>query len=252
MWDSFLILLGLHPILATLLPISLGCVLLLLRKRRYLLIFGCIMLCLGISLGATLHLRWDSFSIHFSGAPRTSNLGKLSILFVGDSITCEGTRPRGFITKTQSFLPFEQHVVCQKGATSIEVVRLLEQASLPQNPAFIIVQSGINDLLKSSKQDQVVSSQEMLLEKLVDKFPNSKVLFLPIHPFKLTNGAIFEFPVLAPVNSPTWWVRPLSFVQDSLLNDGIHLSAHGHTKLALSIIKQIAPPLKKNLKEIAN
>ena len=239
MWDSFLILLGLHPILATLLPLSLGCLLLLLKKGSLLRVFACITLCLGISLGSTLHFRWDSFSIHFSDTPNDSFPEKLSILFVGDSITCEGSRPRGFITKIQSVLPIEHQVVCQKGATSIEIVGLLEKASLPLDPAFIIAQSGINDFLNGGSEDQVFRSQEMLFEKLADKFPRSKIYFLPIHPLKLANGTISEFPSLAPLNFPVWWEDSPSFAKDSLLADGVHLSAHGHSHLAKVIVHKI-------------
>ena len=128
MWDSFLIVLGLHPILATLLPISLGCLMLLSKKRLLLRMFGCFSLCLGIILGATLHFRWDSFSIHFADTSNNLFPKKLSVLFLGDSITCEGSRPRGFITKIRSALPIEHQVVCQKGATSIEILDLLELA----------------------------------------------------------------------------------------------------------------------------
>ena len=236
MWDSFLILLGLHPNLATLLPISLGCILLFLKKRHLLRVFGCVSLCLGILLGATLHFRWDSFSIHFADTPNNSFPEKLSFLFVGDSITCEGSRPRGFITKIRSVIPIEYQVVCQKGATSIEIIRLLENASLPLDPAFIIAQSGINDSLNGSTQDQVFRSQEMLSEKLATKFPRSKLYFLPIHPLKLESGFISEFPSLAPANFPAWWKDPSSFTQDSLVVDGVHLSADGHSHLAKAIL----------------
>ena len=224
---------------ATLLPISLGCLLLLLKKSRLLRIFGCVSLCLGISLGATLHFRWDSFSIHFSDLPNDSFPEKLNVLFVGDSITCEGFRPRGFITKIRSVLPVEHQVVCQKGATSIEIGRLLEQASIPLDPNVIIAQSGINDFLNGSTQDQVFRSQEKLSEKLATKFPRSKVYFLPIHPLKLANGSISEFPSLAPANFPAWWKDPSSFVQNSLVTDGVHLSANGHSDLAKVIVHKI-------------
>ena len=239
MWDLFLVFLGLHPILATLLPISLGCLLLLLIKRRLLWVFGCIMIFFGISLGSTLHFRWDSFSIHFSDPPNNSFPERLSVLFVGDSITCEGSRPRGFITKIRSVLPIEHQVVCQKGATSIEILGLLENASLSLDPAFIIAQSGINDFLTGGSKDQVFRSQELLFEKLSTKFPRSKVLFLPIHPLKLANGTISEFSSLAPVNFPVWWQDPPTFEQDSLLADGVHLSAHGHSHLAKAIVHKI-------------
>ena len=239
MWDSFLIVLGLHPILATLLPLSLGCLLLLLKKRRLFLVFGYISLCLGILLGATLHLRWDSFSIHFADTSNNLFPKKLSVLFLGDSITCEGSRPRGFITKIRSALPIEHQVVCQKGATSIEILDLLELADIPLDPNVIIAQSGINDFLNGGSQDQVFRSQEKLSEKLATKFPLAKVYFLPIHPLKLANGTISEFPSLAPVNFPAWWEDPSSFAQDSLVADGVHLSAHGHTNLAKAIVHKI-------------
>ena len=239
MWDSFLIVLGLHPFLGSLLPVSLGCLLLLLKKRRLLWVFGCIMIFFGISLGSTLHFRWDSFSIHFSNPQKGSFPERLSVLFVGDSITCEGSRPRGFITKIRSVLPIEHQVVCQKGATSIEILGLLENASLSLDPAFIIAQSGINDFLSGGSEDQVFRSQEILFKKLSTKFPRSKVLFLPIHPLKLANGTISEFSSLAPVNFPVWWQDPPTFEQDSLLADGVHLSAHGHSHLAKAIVHKI-------------
>lgn len=239
MWDSFLILLGLHPILATLFPISLGCLLLLLKGRHLPRVFGCIMVFLGILLGGTLHFRWDSFSIHFFHTPNDSFPEKLSVLFVGDSITCEGFRPRGFITKIRSVLPIEHQVICHKGATSIEIIGLLEQASIPLDPTFIIAQSGINDLLNGGSEDQVCTSQKMLLEKLATKFPRSKVYFLPIHPLKLGNGTVSEFPYLAPANFPAWWEDQSSFVQDSLAADGVHLSANGHSHLAKAIVHKI-------------
>jgi len=239
MWDSFLILLGLHPFLATLLPLFLGCLLLLLKKRRLLRVLGCIMLCLGISLGATLHLRWDSFSIHFSDTPNDLFPKRLRILFVGDSITWQGTRPRGFITKIRSLLPIEHQVVCQKGATSIEIVDLVERAVLPLDPTFILAQSGINDLLIGSTQEQVFRAQEILFEKLTTKFPRSKIYFLPIHPLKSPNGTISEFPSLAPANFPAWWEDQSSFAQDSLVADGVHLSANGHSHLAKAIVHKI-------------
>ena len=238
---------------ATLLPISLGCLLLLLKKSRLLRVFGCVSLCLGISLGVTLHFRWDSFSIHFADTPNDSFSEKLNVLFVGDSITCEGSRPRGFITKIRSVLPIEYQVVCQKGATSIKILRLLENASLPLDPAFIIAQSGINDFLNGSTQDQVFRSQVKLSEKLATKFPLAKVYFLPIHPLKLANGAISEFPRHTPANFPAWWKDPTSFTQDSLVADGVHLSADGHSQLALALIKELSTSLsKKNLKEITS
>jgi len=245
MWDSFLVFLGLHPILATLFPVFLGFFLLLLKKKCVLRVLGCLSFCLGIILGATIHFRWDSFSIHFNDTPNNSFPGKLSVLFVGDSITCEGSRPRGFITKIRSVLPVEHLVVCQKGATSVEIVDLIEKTASRFDPAFIIAQSGINDLSNGSTQDQVFRSQEKLSEKLATKFPLAKVYFLPIHPLKLANGTISEFPPHTPANFPAWWEDPSSFSQDSLVADGVHLSADGHSQLALALLKEISTSLSK-------
>jgi len=245
MWDSFLVFLGLHPILATLFPVFLGFFLLLLKKKCVLRVLGCLSFCLGIILGATIHFRWDSFSIHFNDTPNNSFPGKLSVLFVGDSITCEGSRPRGFITKIRSVLPIEHQVVCQKGATSVEIVDLVEQTASRFDPAFIIAQSGINDFLNGSTQDQVFRSQEKLSEKLATKFPRSKVYFLPIHPLKLANETISEFPSHTPANFPSWWKDPSSFTHDCLVFDGVHLSADGHSHLALALLKEISTSLSK-------
>ena len=67
-----------------------------------------------------LHLRWDSFSIHIT-PNEVESLQDTKILFLGDSITCEGARPRGFITKLESVSSIDAQVVCQKGATAEEV-----------------------------------------------------------------------------------------------------------------------------------
>ncbi|MEC8043935.1 MAG: hypothetical protein VX130_05000, partial [Verrucomicrobiota bacterium] len=68
-----------------------------------------------------LHLRWDSFRIHFL-SNGVENLRERKILFIGDSITCEGSRPRGFITKLDSILALDAQIVCQKGATAQEII----------------------------------------------------------------------------------------------------------------------------------
>ena len=239
MWDLFLIIIAQHPFASCILPIAIAVPFSLFKQGLIYRATGTALFSIGVLIGLILHFKWDSFSIHFSEIQEDSFSEKRSVLFLGDSITCEGSRPRGFITKIQSVLPIDHHVVCQKGATGIELAGLLEKASLPLNPAFIIAQSGINDLLNGGVQDQVLRSQEILFERLVTKFPRSKVLFLPIHPLKFAGGAITEFPSLSPVNFSVWWEDPPSFVQDSLLADGVHLSAHGHSLLAKNIVNKI-------------
>ena len=168
-------------------------------------------LCLGISLGATLHFRWDSFSIHFSDLPKDPSPDKLSVLFVGDSITCEGARPRGFITKIRSVLPIEHLVVCQKGATSVEILDLVEQTASRLDPAFIIAQSGINDFLNGSTQDQVFRSQEKLSEKLATKFPLVKSILSADPSLEIGKWNHFGVPPPYTCQFPRLVGRPIVF-----------------------------------------
>ena len=82
---------------------------------------GAILLIVGIGIGSVLHLRWDSYSIHFYKIDAENSEGN-KILFIGDSITAEGNRPRGFITKLESLLQVETETICAKGATSVQII----------------------------------------------------------------------------------------------------------------------------------
>ena len=104
------------------------------------------------------------------------------MLFLGDSITCEGARPRGFITKLESVLSIDAQVVCQKGATTEEIIQLFNSESIDPIPDMIVVQAGINDLLGGSTATQTIDAQEKLLSAISKRFPDSRVFFLPIHP----------------------------------------------------------------------
>jgi hypothetical protein len=239
MWYSTLIIIAKHPFISSLIPIISGIAFLVFKKDIIFRTSGLLALIIGFLVGGFLHYRWDSFSIHFSDLHSVSKSKKIDILFVGDSITCEGARPRGFITKIRSFLPCNFQIICQKGATSSEIIKLLETSPLKIEPTVIVAQSGINDLLNGITQEQVFRSQEKLFEKLATKFPRSKIYFLPIHPLKLANDTISKFPQLTPANFPAWWKDPTSFTQDSLVDDGIHLNAIGHTSLAEALCLNI-------------
>ena len=177
MWDSTLILIAENPFISSFIPIISGLVFLVFKKDIIFRTIGLLALIIGILVGGFLHYRWDSFSIHFSDLHSATKAKKIDILFVGDSITCEGARPRGFITKIRSFLPCNVQIICQKGATSSEIIKLLETSPLKIEPSVIIAQSGINDLLNGSKKDQIYRLQEILFEKLSIKYPRSKVYF---------------------------------------------------------------------------
>ena len=116
MWDSTLILIVREgSFISSLIPIISGLAFLVFKKDIIFRTTGLLALIIGILVGGFLHYRWDSFSIHFSEL-NSAFKAKIDILFVGDSITCEGARPRGFITKIRSFLPCNFQIICQKGA----------------------------------------------------------------------------------------------------------------------------------------
>ena len=237
MWDSILIFIAVHPFSACLFPIM-SALMILIFTRNYLicrilastLIIGSFILCF------VLHVRWDSYSIHFQQVDFSSDSPK-KILFIGDSITCEGTRPRGFITKLQSILPIVTEIICKNNATSIEVVSLLKRRKRILDPDLIIAQAGINNLMNGYSYQETLVAQEKLLVSIYNEFPNAKVLFVPLHPF-LKNKQLISPVYSSEIESFKWAVTE-SFTQEYILEDGIHLNACGHTLLAKNLAKRI-------------
>ena len=182
-----------------------------------------------------LHLRWDSFSIHIT-PHEVESLKESKVLFLGDSITCEGARPRGFITKLESVLSIDAQIVCQKGATIEEIIKLFNSESINPIPDTVVVQAGINDLLGGSTAAQTVDAQEKLISAISKRFPDSRVFFLPIHPIIYRDDRL-EIPEV--MNS--FWSRESNFAEKFLTTDGVHLNAKGHTLLAEAILNQIIP-----------
>lgn len=180
-----------------------------------------------------LHWKWDSFTIHFSDLDH-DRIKQSKILFIGDSISCEGTRPKGFITKLESLLSMDIFVLCQKGASTSQIMELVEGESLITEPDLIVVQTGINDLLEGKEHEQIVLLQNKLLRSIHTKFPTTTVCLLPIHPICI-HGKMIEAPPSSSSAIQTTWQ---GFSQKLLLEDGIHLNAMGHTFLACNLIKQ--------------
>ena len=235
MWDSLLILASKHPFSGVLSPIAcsylIGLISLNLVVRKFFYLSGIIS---AFIIATFLHLRWDSFSIHM--VPIVPNKGvslkESKVLFLGDSITCEGARPRGFITKIESVLAIDAQIVCQKGATTEEIIQLFNSQSINPIPETIVVQAGINDLLCGSTAAQIIDAQEKLLSTISNRFPDSKVFFLPIHPI-IHQDIRLDVPEV--INS--FWLREYNFAQKFLTADGVHLNAKGHTLLAANILK---------------
>ena len=201
------------------------------KVRKFFFLAGLIS---SFSIATFLHLRWDSFSIHL--APNEVDcLNKHNVLFLGDSITSEGARPRGFITKLESVLSLDSQVICQKGATAEEILELFNLQSLERIPDTIVVQAGINDLLGGSTADQIIDAQQKLLSAISNRFPDSRVFFLPIHPILYQDNKL-EIPL----DIKSFWSRESNFAEKFLTTDGVHLNAKGHTLLAVNIIKLLA------------
>jgi len=240
MWDSFLIFLSKNPFMVSLLPLVLSAIFLYFgRKSLQYKMLGAALLVLGIGIGSVLHFRWDSFSIHFSKID-TENFERNKILFIGDSITAEGTRPRGFITKLESLLQVETETICAKGATSVQIISLLESNTLNFRPDYIIAQSGINDLINGVSEKETKNAQNKLLESIRSTFPSAIVLFIPIHPFfKEKNFFIPSHRPPSRIQLFSWWENPKKFAQDYLVKDGIHLNAQGHTLLGQNLAHQL-------------
>jgi hypothetical protein len=232
MWDSLLIFTSKHPFSAVLLPIV-CCYLIGFRldKKMAQRFFYFIGVLSALITATFLHLRWDSFSIHII-PNKGGNLKESKVLFLGDSITCEGARPRGFITKLDSVLAIDAQIVCQKGATAEEIIKLFNSELINLTPDTVVVQAGINDLLGGSTADQTIDAQQKLLSAISKRFPDSKVFFLPIHPILYQDNRL-EIPV----DIKSFWTRESNFAEKFLTADGVHLNAKGHTLLAENIIK---------------
>ena len=229
---------AIHPFPFTLLPILLGSGIGWIGKARTLRIFATLLFLLGTTLFFLFHFRWDSYSIHFEimgVSPSSTD----KILFVGDSITNEGTRPRGFITKLRSIQGMDCEVLAERGATSQKISSMVDNYSPALAPQLIIAQSGINDLLYGRTEQETMQSQVRLIDRIKNRYPNTPVWFLPIHPIHY-NGKIHEpLTTSAQQNLEKWWKDHLVFTKDYLLEDGIHLNARGHTQLARMIAEKL-------------
>ena len=238
MWDSLLIAIATYPFSASLLLFGLSVVFLLTKKifilQRHLAFFGLI---LSFIVVFTLHFRWDSFSLHFykTQSPKKSST---RILFIGDSITNEGTRPKGFITKINSLLAVQSKVLAKSGANSAFISHILENYKDNLNFNLVFVQSGINDLMEGHSTHQIIEHQKDLHSHVKKRFPLSKLYFLPIHPI-LFRSDVFEQNSSLGFPENKWWNEDENFIDKYLVNDGIHLNAKAHTKLAHFIIKKI-------------
>lgn len=232
MWDSFLIFTSKHPFWAVSSPIACCCLIGFRLDKKMAQRFFYFTGGLSALITATfLHLRWDSFSIHII-PHEVNSLKESKVLFLGDSITCEGARPRGFITKLESVFAIDAQIVCQKGATTEEIIKLFNSESIDPIPDMVIVQAGINDLLSGSTATQTIDAQEKLLSAISKRFPDSRVFFLPIHTIIHQDNRL-EIPEV--INS--FWPRESNFAEKFLTADGVHLNAKGHTLMAATIIK---------------
>jgi lysophospholipase L1-like esterase len=245
MWDSFLIFAAQHPFIVTLTPLIFA--LLIFRLLKLKIIKICLLyagLFTSMAFGIFLHIRWDSFTIHFLDQ-NLAHIRDKSVLFIGDSITCEGRRPRGFITKFEAILSIKTAVVCAKGSSTEKIVDLLNSSEIEIHPDLIVAQSGINDLLDGVSLETSQISQEKLISKIKDRHPKAELLFLPIHPI-IKNGKLLQnIGIAFPPYSLPMWDEDLNFIEKYLVSDGIHLNAKGNSLLAKRIIDHFSKSLGK-------
>lgn len=245
MWDSFLIFAARHPFVITLMPLIFTLLINSILKSKtikHFLLFGGLFN--SLVFGIFLHIRWDSFTIHFLDQ-NLANIRDKSVLFIGDSISCEGRRPRGFITKFEAVLPIKTAVVCAKGASTEKIVDLLHSSKIEIHPDLIIAQSGINDLLQGVSLESSQISQEKLISKIKARYPKAQLLFFPIHPI-IKEGQLLQIRGTAfPPYSLSMWDEDMGFVAKYLVADGIHLNAQGNSLLAEKIINHFSKSLAK-------
>ena len=245
MWDPFLIFAAKHPFVITFTPLVITLLFVsVLRTKtiKNLVLLGGLFTSFIFCI--FLHIRWDSFTIHFMDK-NLVNIREKKVLFIGDSITCEGRKPRGFITKFESVLPMKTEVVCSKGASTDKIVDLLNSSDIEIHPDLIIAQAGINDLLEGVSWEITQTYQEKLISKIKDKYPDAYLLFLPIHPI-IKNGVLLQnIGTAFPTNSLPMWDKDMGFSAKYLVSDGIHLNAEGNSILAERIIDHLTKSLDK-------
>ena len=237
MWDSLLTLISQHPFFSSFLPLLTSMLLTFNLKKSKIATFA-LGIILSSSTASVLHFRWDSFSIHLHQT-NNSDLTYRKILFLGDSITEQGTRPRGFITKIGSVLTVDSQIMAKPGATTDEIEILLESFSTSFKPDLVITQSGINDYAEGQSQSDIAQSHEDLIAKISQHYPNASIWLLPVHPFK-ERSKLLEFNSSATKSTiDKWWKDKNNFSYHNLCEDGIHLSATGNTKLARILIDKL-------------
>ena len=240
MWDSILISISQHPFLSSFLPILIFFLLIFNFKKLRIatLALGII---LSLSIVFFLHFRWDSFSIHLHQKNNFVPIYK-KILFLGDSITQQGSRPGGFITKIQSILPVKSHVLAKPGATTKEIQIVLENSSISFTPDLIIAQSGINDYSSGQSESKIALNHKDLLAKISNSYPKSSIWLLPIHPIHAKNNfhEIKSYHTKTTIDK--WWQNKQHFANNYLSADGIHLNTIGNTKLAKILCDKLTEP----------
>ena len=229
---------AIHPFSFSIPPLLFGLGIAWRGKTRCWQFVSALLLILGVTSLSLLHFRWDSYTIHFEMIG-VSSFSTKKILFVGDSITHEGARPRGFITKLRSIQDIDYEILAERGANSKQISSMVDNYSLDLAPQLIIAQSGINDLLEGKKDQETMESQTAMIDRIQNRYPNTPIWFLPIHPIKQNNKIIESPIVFARQSLGKWWRDPLTFAKDHLLEDGIHLNARGHTQLASMIAEKL-------------
>ena len=251
MWDQVIIFVGMRPHLITCTPIALALVIRLARPRksvcRLITISGILA---SLLVAIFLHLRWDSFAIHWKSLPTLEpRNGKL--LFVGDSITKEGTRPKGFITKIRAHTGFDAQILALPGGSTQEILHMLAKTPKEEAPITIILQAGVNDRLERTPFKETMENWSQLQTRLRERHPDSLLVTLPVHPVRVPASSLpseASHPAKLPSSLSPWWENDETFLREDLVADGIHLNSKGHTALATALIIHLSK-LERNAQD---
>jgi len=251
MWDQVITFIGMRPHLITCTPFALALGIRLGQPRKFvcrLITISGILASLLVAI--FLHIRWDSFSIHWKSLPTLKTKDGM-LLFVGDSITKEGMRPKGFITKIRAHTGVDAQILALPGGSMQEILHMLAQTPKEAPPITIILQAGINDQFGGIPFEKTKKNWIKLQARLRKRHPGSLLVTVPVHPVRVPASSLASeasYPAKLPSSLSPWWENDETFLREDLVADGIHLNSKGHTALAAALIIYLSK-LERNVQD---
>lgn len=204
-----------------------------------------------------------------------NKVGKMKILFFGDSITEAGVKPKGYIDQIQEYLNTKQlqndYALVGKGISGNKVYDLylrLDKDVLAENPQKVIIWIGVNDVWHKpmhgtgTDADRFIKFYDAIIEKL--KAQNIEVfvctpavvgerkdkqneLDAPLDEFSnmireiATKHKVTLIDLRTLVNDYLQTNNTEDVAEGILTYDGVHLSDLGNQMIAQWMIEKILP-----------